>query len=307
MGNPTASTPTETVGDFCTTKYLDWYKVQYPSSIERIERIVRNYILPRFRNDPLNMIKPYDVAKWMTDLMDGKAPFESCTKGVWTVEPMPEKVAPETANKILKTVKAMLNRAVEWELIEVNPIAGKKIKNPKSKSDKPPVFFTGDELKRLYDNCAERNKWMWKVIANTGMRRTEALNLRHTHIRGDQLIIMSTNLSPAKSGERREVPLNTAAKKALKELAKLVDHETFVFPRMFPSSLSRLCRHDLRRAKLPGSIHALRHTFGANLVMEGVPLRAVQILMGHASIETTEIYANLTKDYLSKTTTKINL
>jgi site-specific recombinase XerD len=46
------------------------------------------------------------------------------------------------------------------------------------------------------------------------------------------------------------------------------------------------------------SIHTLRHTFASHLVMSGVDLTTVQKLLGHASIETTQIYAHLAPDHL---------
>jgi integrase len=52
---------------------------------------------------------------------------------------------------------------------------------------------------------------------------------------------------------------------------------------------------DAKRAGIGGSLHRLRHTFCAHMVMTGVPLRRVQILAGHADYATTEKYcANLT-------------
>ncbi|MGO1068284.1 tyrosine-type recombinase/integrase [Lysobacter sp. CA199] len=48
-----------------------------------------------------------------------------------------------------------------------------------------------------------------------------------------------------------------------------------------------------RVPKIGGSLHRLRHTFCAHLVMAGVPLRRVQLLAGHADYKTTEIYAHL--------------
>ena len=52
-------------------------------------------------------------------------------------------------------------------------------------------------------------------------------------------------------------------------------------------------------------VHTLRHTFASHLVMQGVDLPTVQRLMGHASVETTMIYAHLAPDHLSKAVNKL--
>ena len=54
-------------------------------------------------------------------------------------------------------------------------------------------------------------------------------------------------------------------------------------------------------------VHCLRHTFASHLVMNGTPLRTVQVLLGHASINTTERYAHLSPDYLKDSLGDLNL
>jgi len=74
--------------------------------------------------------------------------------------------------------------------------------------------------------------------------------------------------------------------------------KVFRLPRMAPGSLSRAFDRALERAGLDGSLHCLRHTFCAHLVMAGVPLRTVQLLAGHAHFSTTEKYAHLAPGHL---------
>jgi integrase len=309
IGNPNRAAPVETVEEF-SKKYLAWYKVQYPSSYVRAEGAFINYILPRFGATPLNMVQSYEVVTWVTSLVNGTAPFRMRNGDgrPGALVPMRGGLAPESANKVLKIFRAMFNRAIEWEVLSaVNPIGGKKVKDLKERTSKAPLYYTKAQLQVLYDHCSERNALMWKVIANTGLRRTEALQMMRAHAKGDILAIPSTNESPNKSAKIRHVPMNRAAKAAIEALAEIVGDGVYVFPRMYASSLSRLCKADLRRARLPGSIHTLRHTFAANLAMKDVPLRTIQVLMGHASIKTTEIYAHLMPSYLKQTTMKIDL
>ena len=78
-------------------------------------------------------------------------------------------------------------------------------------------------------------------------------------------------------------------------------------PPIRPESLSRAFLHDAARANLDGSLHTLRHTFISHLVMQGVPLRTVQVIAGHAHFTTTERYAHLAPGYLKNVTAGMRL
>ena len=68
----------------------------------------------------------------------------------------------------------------------------------------------------------------------------------------------------------------------------------------------RICnRSGISREKW--GVHCLRHTFASHLVMGGTNLRTVQVLLGHASIQTTEQYAHLSPDYLKDSLGGLNL
>lgn len=284
IGNITGAMPVMTVAEF-SVMYLNWYKMQYPSSYDRVSRIFKNYLVRDFGPRPMNTITPTDMTERMA---------------VWS-----RKLKPPSVNKVLKCFKAMFNRAVEWKKLEENPI--RMIKDVPEPQDKRPKFYTAAQLKDLYKVCSKRNKYMWKLIANTGLRRQEALNLRHSDVGTKYLTIHSTNESPTKGKETRDVPMNAQAKIAVKRLKTIVGDPEFVFPRIRPRSFARVFKRGARRAKLHGSLHTLRHSFGANLAMAGVPLRTIQVLMGHSSVETTEIYASLAPDYLKEMTSKIQL
>ena len=98
-----------------------------------------------------------------------------------------------------------------------------------------------------------------------------------------------------KSGKSREIPITKGARIALDKLPKDGEH---AMPRMAPASLSRACIHDIRRAKLDGSLHTLRHTFISQMVMAGVPLCTVQKLAGHSTVAVTERYSHLAPRHL---------
>jgi integrase len=115
-------------------------------------------------------------------------------------------------------------------------------------------------------------------------------------VRHGRIYIVSTNASRTKSGRWRDVPISPGAQVALDLLAG--ENGEFVLPRMTGPSLSRAFRKALERAGLAGRLHDLRHTFCSQLAQQGVPLRTIQVLAGHQSYATTEVYAHLSRHHL---------
>ncbi len=251
--------------------YLNWYSSEFPASYDRVKSIVDHH-LGDFLLTPLDMITPKTVEEWKRKRL--------------------QQVKPETVTKELRTFKAMLNRAIDWELIDRHPFG--RVKEPRNTVSKPPRFYSVEELRGIYWNSPS-HRYIWQLMANTGVRRGEALNLRRRNVKTDRIIILSEDGARTKSGKWREIPLSPAAQDALEHLPGK-DH---VLPQIANTSLSRAFDNGLRRAKLDGSLHCLRHTFCSHLVMGGIPLRTIQVLAGHASIKTTEIYAHLSPDHLA--------
>lgn len=261
-----------TFGVFAS-EYLAWYQTEYPSSFQRTEGICRHYLIPIFGPRPLGSINRRALEQYKAERHD--------------------KVQPTTVAKELNVVRAMLNRAVEWEYISTNYARG--VRPPQNLNAQPAPCYTHEELERIYQNSP--NKWaIWKLMVNTGLRRSEALNLKWVSVKEEALYVVSTSGARSKSKRYRKIPLSPGAKQAIAALRNL---SPYVLPRMAPFSLSRAFRFVLNRAGIEGSLHALRHTFCSHLVMNGVDLRTVQELAGHASITTTMgLYAHLSKGHI---------
>jgi integrase len=131
-------------------------------------------------------------------------------------------------------------------------------------------------------------------MANTGIRRGEALILRRNWIRGGVVQILSTGEERTKSGKWREVPLSPGAIEGLQGLDAALGDRDYLLPRVAPPSLSRAAAKCIMRADLEGSIHTLRHTFISHLAMDPArSIRDIQLWAGHSSIATTEKYMYL--------------
>lgn len=264
-------------------QYLPWYRMTYPRTYTRTEGIFRCHLLPRFGHYPLHAIKAMPVHAWIGERL------EVAKHG--------------TVLKELRALKAALNRAVRWEYLEKNPLVGVTV--PKSSESSPPVFYMPDQLEELYRHSLAHH-WLWRFYVNTGLRRTEALNLRREHCKDGALMVLSAEGAETKGKTWRMVPLNDKATVAMQELMKR-SQPPRVIPKVNPKSITRAFANCRDRAGLPGSLHSLRHTFGSHLVMAGVPLRTVQELMGHKSIETTQIYAHLAPGHLEDSVGRIEL
>ena len=262
-----------------TPDYLAWHASEYPDSHTRARQIVRDHVLPTFGAMMLDAINPRDVEQWKAARLAAGA-------------------APGTVGKELRTLKAVLNQAVKWEVIGQHRIA--PVKPPREVNDAPPPYYSGDELAAIYEISGYGA--VWRFMANTGLRRAEMMAAKRQDIVSGQLRVLSTALSRTKSSRWRLVPLSPGALLALKDLGA-----DYIAPRINPRSMSRAFKRDAQAAGLGGSIHWLRHTFCSHLVMSGVDLPTVQKLAGHASFITTMNYSHLAAAHLAAAVSGLEL
>ena len=254
-------------------RYLAWRDVQFPSSSSENRGLINGHLRPHFRHLTLERITSDDLERYKAQRL--------------------EQVRAATVVKELNTMRAMLHRAVKWKLLAANP--GAAVPNPQLLDSRPRDFYTLEQLQALYSAEAHAvYRATWQLMANTGLRRNEALALRWQHVTPTAVRIISTEASRTKSMRWREVPRSDGANEALDMFPKV---DEFVLPRVAGTSLSRAFARTAA-GRLPGSVHWLRHTFISHLVMRGVPLRTVQVLAGHSTIAVTEKYAHLAPDYM---------
>lgn len=267
-------------------KYVGWHRHEYPDSHARILQIIEQHLAPTFDLRPIGALTSDEIDEWKRSRLDAGA-------------------APETVAKELRTLTAMFNRAVKpWKLMQHNPCD--EVEPPRNMDSEPIHWYTREELERLYI-ASPNHADIWRLMANTGMRRREALQLKWVDVEAERLRVISRSTARTKSGKWRIVPLSETAKVALQRLKIGAGLDGYVLARVHRASLSRAFAHCQRRAGLDGSLHSLRHTFAAHLVSNGVPLRTVQVLMGHASIVTTERYAHLSPGHLADSVSRLNL
>lgn len=158
-------------------------------------------------------------------------------------------------------------------------------------------YLDADALDALLAKASGELRTMILVAARTGLRIGELLALRwdDLDLKAGRRVTVRRQLvggdeAPPKNRKTRSVPLTQAAIDALTE------HRHLRGPRVFvelDGATAHYSTHHRRLAALGvAGWHVLRHTFGTSLAARGVPLRAIQEWMGHASITTTMIYAH---------------
>jgi integrase/recombinase XerD len=163
----------------------------------------------------------------------------------------------------------------------------------------------------------ERNAAVIEVLYACGLRVSELVNLKISKIDfNDEFVSVI-----GKGNKERLVPIGEAARKQLMTYIKEVrahlpikyGYEDFVFLNRFGKPISRVMIFNITKAlaekagvRKDISPHTFRHSFATHLVEAGANLRAVQEMLGHASITTTEIYTHLDSGYLRETITSFH-
>lgn len=164
----------------------------------------------------------------------------------------------------------------------------------------------------LSQPIGERNRAILHTLYGCGLRVSELVNLKLTHIYPEEGFVKVTG----KGDKERLIPIGDAALKYINLYIHNVRNlqtvqkgsENVLFLNRRGKKLTRvmvflILKALTDKAKIQKDIspHTFRHSFATHLVDGGADLRAVQEMLGHASITTTEIYTHLDKDYLRST------
>ena len=239
----------------------------------------------------------------------------------WMVGCEAEGLAVSTRARRLSAVKQLYRFAFEEGWRTDNPAM--RISGP-GKARKLPKTLTEDEVARLIEAARShgrseadrlRNTCLMELLYATGMRVSELVELPVAATRGDPRML----LVRGKGGKERMVPLSVPARSALaawletrdtaEDTARTQGHPASRW--LFPSTgkgghLTRHRFHGLIK-EIAGAAgispdavtpHRLRHAFATHLLAHGADLRAIQTLLGHADVSTTEIYTHVLDERL---------
>lgn len=214
--------------------------------------------------------------------------------------------------RILSGIKAFYRYLLFEELLDKDPTL--LIEGPKL-GRKLPDTLSYPEIERLFEAVdlstpeGQRNRAMLEVLYSSGLRVSELVDLRINNIYFDIGFLRVVG----KGNKERLVPVGKDALKYMKIYKEEVrvhvpvqkGHESYLFLNRRGRKISRVMVFGIIKAlavkiglKKTISPHTFRHSFATHLIEGGADLRAVQEMLGHESITTTEIYTHLDRDYL---------
>lgn len=221
-------------------------------------------------------------------------------------------ISPRSVARILSGVKAFYSFFLLADEIETDPT--ELLTAPKLGEHLPEVLSV-EEIDRLIDSCdvgepeGLRNRAMLEVLYSCGLRVSELCNLKHSSIFAAEGFIRVEG----KGRKQRLVPISA---RALGELAawererEAIDvkpgHEDYEFVsarrgrKLSRITVFHIVKTQAARVGIEKNIspHTFRHSFATHLLEGGASLRAIQVMLGHERIVTTEIYTHLDRSRL---------
>jgi integrase len=156
-----------------------------------------------------------------------------------------------------------------------------------------------DQEKRLFAILPVRYHPIVMVALYSGMRKTEQLSLQWSDV---DFRMGQIKVRESKAGKSRVIPMNETLSDTLRRLPRTLNNPFVFIGRIEGERMADLPREWEEYVSAAGIAdfhwHDLRHTFASRLVMAGIPLRAVQELLGHQSLAMTERYSHLAPEDL---------
>jgi integrase/recombinase XerD len=215
-------------------------------------------------------------------------------------------------NSHLHALKTFMNHREASGNLESNPFGALAFPKPEHP---PRKVLNREEIKTLYGACETmRDRAMLSLFYGCGLRRSEAvrLDIADIHFKGGLLYVRS-----GKGGKRRTVPMGPQVTRDLKDYY-LYERESYKNEctadnlkafmlnghgnRMRGNSFWERLGYLSEQAGLPErpGLHSLRHSIATHLLEGGLGIEQVRDFLGHRHLESTQIYAKISKHYLSK-------
>lgn len=175
------------------------------------------------------------------------------------------------------------------------------------KTDKLPLVLNAGEIARFLQAVPGlRNRVALTTAYAAGLRVSEVARLKVTSIDSQRMLIHIEN---GKGGKDRYAMLSPRLLEVLRAYWKRGRPGLWLFPGRDPGdpvavpALQAACRAARRRARIgkPVTMHTLRHSFATHLLELGIDIRIIQVLLGHAELESTARYAQVATNLISRT------
>lgn len=240
----------------------------------------KNYIghIRRFTayiNKDLSIVREEDIKKYILFLLNNKQTSHSF------------------ADQAISAIKFMFNDILKQNIVVNN------ISRPKKERKLPNVLSRDQVVKILQSIENEKHKTILFLIYSAGLRVSEVVRLQIEDIIGERKLI---HIKQGKGRKDRYTILSDIVLEQLRKYFKQYRPESWLFSgedkskHLTERTVQRVFEQACLRAKVKNAtVHTLRHSFATHLLEEGIDLRYIQELLGHASSKTTEIYTHVTE------------
>lgn len=173
------------------------------------------------------------------------------------------------------------------------------------KKERLPKVISKEEVKLLLENISNiKHKCIVQTLYAAGLRRAELLNLKPEDIDSKRMVIRVVH---GKGGKDRQTLLSLTLLKNLRKYYKKYTPKVYLFEGKYggqysATSISKILRRASEKAGIVQNVtpHVLRHSFATHLLEANIDMRYIQVLLGHASSKTTEIYTQVATTMISQ-------
>jgi len=185
-------------------------------------------------------------------------------------------------------------------LLEKDPTTG--IKRPKSEK-KIPIVLTKEEIQKLFKATETyKSNLILQLLYSSGLRVSEIVNLKPVDLDFTEYI------GWVRGGKGKKDRMFIISRKLSNKLERFMKKHSdwdYLFSKTNPlttRNIQKIVQLTTRNAGIEKSVHphTLRHSFATHLLENGVDIRKIQVLLGHASLTTTQIYAHVSSKELKK-------
>lgn len=225
-----------------------------------------------------------------------------------------EGITSTSTSRYSSSIKGFFSFLMRHNYIEKNPASN--LKSTKIARTLPTVLAFSEVEKildqpKISDKLGVRDRAILELLYSSGLRVSELLNLKISDLFFDDDVIRVIG----KGSKQRIVPIGKSAREWVTEyltkhrplLQKRMKSENFVFLNLRGSQLSRMgiwkiVKKYCDAAEIEKEVHphTFRHSFATHLLEGGADLRAVQEMLGHSDISTTQIYTHIDREYVKQ-------
>lgn len=215
-----------------------------------------------------------------------------------------------TVSRSIASIKNLYSYLFIKQIVTVNPAT--KLVSDKTEQKLPQILTSREvelllEQPRCVDPKGYRDRAMLELLYATGMRVTELIDLNISDVNLGAGVVRCHSRN-----KERMIPMYPAAIKALEDYITLVRPQMIAMPdepslfvnvsgdRMSRQGFWKIIKYYQKKANIEKDItpHTLRHSFAAHLLENGADIHAIQEMLGHADISSTQVYSQLVKKQL---------